>query len=206
MGELYKLDFDNGKSYIGITTKTAVKRFKGHRVAVGYARASCTALYRAWQKYGEPTLTVLSVLENSDLKEAEVRAISAYGTLSPDGYNLTTGGDLNTVLAKETRLRMSAAAKGRPVSEAAKAKLAVANKGNKYLLGHVHSVEARAKMSISGLGKVKSAETRAKMSQAQTGNKKWLGRKHSAETRSKMSAAKKGNKHALKDKNEVFGD
>jgi len=206
MGELYKLDFENGKSYIGITTKTAEQRFKGHRGAIYSKRSRCTALYDAWRKYGDPKLTILAVLENIDLKATEVRAIKVYGTLSPVGYNLTTGGDLNTTFTEETRARMSASAKGRAFSEAAKAKLALVNIGNKYLLGHVHSAESRAKMSASGLGKVRSDETRAKMSQAQMGNTKWLGRIHTAGTKAKMSAAKMGNKSGQKHAKEVHGD
>lgn len=110
MGELYKLDFPNGKSYIGITKKTAAKRFKGHSQA---ARLGCRSpLYNAWRKHGEPTLMILAVLEDDDLHAAEIRAIKAFGTLLPGGYNATRGGDLNPMELEENRMKVSASKKG----------------------------------------------------------------------------------------------
>lgn len=94
MGELYKLDFPNGKSYIGITTGTAKKRFAGHRRGAR-SQKKCSLLARAWAKYGEPTLTTLAVLEDDDLAQAEIRAIKAYGTLHPGGCNILEGGQIS---------------------------------------------------------------------------------------------------------------
>lgn len=94
MGELYKLDFPNGKSYVGITTGTAKQRFAGHRRG-SRSQKKCALLARAWAKYGEPTLTTLAVLEEDDLPASEIRAIKAYGTLHPGGYNMLEGGQVS---------------------------------------------------------------------------------------------------------------
>ena len=93
MGHLYKLDFPNGKSYIGLAAHGALVRFRGHRKD---ARSSESLMYRAWRKYGEPTVKILAVIENSLLHETERKAIAIYGTKTPGGYNLTDGGEGKT--------------------------------------------------------------------------------------------------------------
>lgn len=87
MGTLYKLDFEDGKSYVGITTKTIAHRFNAHACNARTGRRA--RLYAAWRKHGEPRLTVLAVLEDRELASTEIRAIAAYGTLAPNGYNMT---------------------------------------------------------------------------------------------------------------------
>ena len=91
--ELYKLDFPNGKSYIGITSSTAKRRFRSH----------CQPAHRknpvqfAIHKYGKQNvkLTVLSSFDNWELLcLAEQEAIEKYKTtVDGNGYNVTLGGD-----------------------------------------------------------------------------------------------------------------
>lgn len=145
MGELYKLDFANGKSYIGITTKTAKHRFDCHRRDA--ESGSSYAVHQAWRKYGEPKLVVLAVVEDKDLAETEIRAIKAFGTLNPAGYNMTPGGEESPMLVSEikaklvgikrsdeTKAKLSAAKKG-SMSEAHRQKLKDVHSGNSYRLG-----------------------------------------------------------------------
>lgn len=80
----------------------------------------------------------------------------------------------------ETRAKMSAAQKGRIVSQKTRAKLSASKKGR------VFSQEAKDKMSASRKGKVASPEAREKMSKAKR------GRKFSEEHRAKISAAHRG--------------
>lgn len=84
--------------------------------------------------------------------------------MAPRGYKLS----------EETKAKMSAARKGKPISEAHKQALRVPK-----------SEETKAKMSAAHTGKTLSDETKARMSEAQ---------KHraapSAETRAKISAAR----------------
>ena len=109
MGHLYKLDFANGKSYIGITTKDAARRFGNHRANA--RKGVSTPLYKAWRKHGEPTLTTLAVLEEDDLPSSEVRAIKAYGTLLPAGYNTLEGGQVSPMGLHSARQKVSSAQK-----------------------------------------------------------------------------------------------
>lgn len=145
MGELYKLDFTNGKSYIGITTGSALGRLKSHRKAANGSRDA--ALYHAWRKHGEPQLVVLAVVEDKDLAETEVRAIKAFGTLAPNGYNMVDGGQPFPMKDPAIAKKSGDSRKGRKFSDEHRAKIAAAMTGNQHSKGLKRSDEFRAKMS-----------------------------------------------------------
>ena len=200
MGQLYALDFPNGKRYIGITTKTAAERLKGHeRDAPREKPGGGPVLYRAWRKHGAPALTVLAIVDDADLLETEKRAIAVFGTLSPGGYNLTEGGDANPSKHPEVRAKMSAAATGRKQSPEMIAKRAAKNRGRKRPAeatartaaarrGMKHSDAARAKMSAAHKGSTPSAEHRGKIAAA------LRGRNKSPDHVAKVAAANRGKK------------
>ena len=95
MGTLYKLTSPSGKSYIGISSKTTEQRWAKHKEhALG--KRDNGALYAALRKYGCDNFKVetLVICDKWDyLCDLEVKAIVAYGTKSPNGYNLTDGGE-----------------------------------------------------------------------------------------------------------------
>lgn len=93
MGFLYRLDFASGKSYIGITKKPVLRRFNAHKPKHDQVQHSLVG--RAWNKYGEPKLRVLAIVENRMLFRTERAAIKVYKTLCPKGYNLSVGGSGN---------------------------------------------------------------------------------------------------------------
>lgn len=93
MGCLYQLTSPSGKSYIGITLKTAQERFEDHKV--NYRRRR-TALHRAFRKYGPENFQLKTLVIANDWKylcDLECEAIVAFGTKGPSGYNMTGGGD-----------------------------------------------------------------------------------------------------------------
>lgn len=145
MGTLYKLDFANGKSYIGITTGSAEVRFKCHKQAANGTRDA--ALYRAWRKHGEPVLTVLAVVEDRELADTEIRAIKAFNTLVPNGYNTLEGGQPFPMKDPAIAKKSGDARKGMKFSDEHKAKIAAAMIGNQRTKGQKRSEEFRAKMS-----------------------------------------------------------
>jgi predicted GIY-YIG superfamily endonuclease len=161
MGELYRLDFANGKSYIGITTRSARERFNGHRSRCRSNKGGDAALYHAWRKHGEPKLVVLAVVEDRDLPETEVRAIKAFSTLVPNGYNVTEGGDTSPMVLPEIAAKVSATKSGVSLSEGHKASLSAAQRG-----------KPRPGLSVALTGKKASDETRAKMSASAKAHKK----------------------------------
>ena len=174
MGQLYRLDFASGKSYIGITEQTARSRFNGH--AESARKGSPCAVHRAWRKHGAPKLVVLAVLHSHQLKPTEQRAVRVFGTYGPNGYNMTPGGEVSPTTVPEIAARVGV-------------------KGNKNALGYKHTPETKALISKARLGKKLpplSESARKKISAALLGNKHLLGKKFSLETREKMSRASKG--------------
>ena len=109
--EMYKLDFPNGKSYIGITSFTLRDRLKKHATQAEKA-GSTYVVHRAFRKYGVGNVKAKTLLIADDwdyLCEAEKAAIRVYGTRSPGGYNLTDGGDgvLGRDVTQEERDKIS---------------------------------------------------------------------------------------------------
>lgn len=167
MGELYRLDFANGKSYIGISEVSSAARFHGHRCRA--KKGGKTPLYTAWRKHGEPKLAVLAILENRELASTEIRAIAAFKTLVPHGYNVSVGGDISPMTNPEVAARAGAARVGRPFTDAHRAALSAATKGvprpslAASLRGKKHTEETKAKMSASAKANKKSDEHIAKL-------------------------------------------
>ena len=93
----------NNKPYIGQTTRTLEKR-KHEEVKQPKQRL----LYNAIKKYGIDSF-IWEEIDQSDtleeLNELEVFYIQFYDSLTPNGYNLTTGGD-NRLHSEETKIKM----------------------------------------------------------------------------------------------------
>lgn len=89
---LYKLVFASGKAYIGQTVRSMNTRIAQHRQAT--KNGSLLPVHCAWRKYGEPEVLVIAEFDTHDeLHAAEKSAIIAVGTLVPNGYNVSYGGD-----------------------------------------------------------------------------------------------------------------
>ena len=192
--ELYKISFpmhSPGKSYIGISSKSASARFKEH-----CASKKSYPIVQAIRKYGANN-AVLEVLGRFDcfdaLYAAEQAAIASHGSKAPNGYNLTDGGkgtfglpasderkrkigDANRgrTLSIERRKRISEHNKTRDWS-AQVAAMAEANRGVKRSkefveklrqrnIGRIITDEARQKMSASASKRRASEETKRRMS------------------------------------------
>lgn len=197
MGALYQIAFPNGKRYIGITSKTAEHRFVRH--VYDSHRNDGVAVRRAIRKYGHVNCRVSTLVVANDweyLKYIERKAITAFGTMLPNGYNTTAGGDgmLGHVPTAEHRAAIALAIKGMEKSDAAKRKQSIA------MTGRVHSDEVKAKIGAANRGRVLSAQSRQKISAKKIGvprseetkvkcSVSLMGRKLSDETRAKMTAA-----------------
>ena len=180
-GCLYMLTFPSGKSYIGITLKTLDRRLSLHRSHARKGRAG--AIYSAIRKYGDHSFTARKLVITDDreyLCELERRAIKAFGTRPPYGYNLTDGGDGATGLIWTENHRIAAARRrGIPT-------------GRSGMLGKKHTEETKAKIAAAGLGRVFSDERRKRIGVTKVGNTYRLGKSCSAETREKIAAAQRG--------------
>lgn len=95
---LYLLTFPNGKCYVGIAKRPNV-RFRQHANAA--ENGSMFALSNAWRKYGAPAMRIIGKADHYDTAYAmEIALIEQLGTLAPNGYNMTKGGD-GFILAPE---------------------------------------------------------------------------------------------------------
>lgn len=146
MGIVYKLTFENGKAYVGITTETLSRRVQRH---IYYARSNRLYLLScAIRKYGEKAFSA-EVIGSADswdeLVNLEIIAIKKHGCLCPNGYNMTKGGDGSKGVSptEEKRKKISESLTGRKLTD-----------------------EHRKAISFAQIGKTIPLETRKRMSDA----------------------------------------
>lgn len=82
-GAIYMYTFDNNKAYIGQTINLR-DRYNVHKTG-------CLAVDNAIRKH-DYIFQVLEVLPINELDAEEERLIKVFNTLSPNGYNIATGG------------------------------------------------------------------------------------------------------------------
>jgi group I intron endonuclease len=172
-----------GAVYIGKTIRDLQHRKHRHFSSVN--AGSRTYFHNAIRKYGKDSFewTVLTSTDSEKkLSVLERFYISAYSKMY-NLYNLTAGGEgaSGRIYSDETRLKMSAAQKGKkrkPFTEEHRARLAEA--------GRKMSADRREKLAAVNKSRVYTDELREKLS------KNMLGKKHSLETKAKMSFNKKG--------------
>ena len=89
----------NGKRYVGQTSKSRDVRWHQHQVT-----KSCSALRNAVDKYGAQSFIrgiLFSDLTKEQATEFEIEYIERHKTKSPNGYNLTSGGEGTKDLPKK---------------------------------------------------------------------------------------------------------
>jgi group I intron endonuclease len=179
----------NAKVYVGCTTRTIRKRWNGHKSNARLSTGT-SLLHRAIRKHGVDkfSIDIVEVCQSVDeMYMREAHWVKALGTRSPNGYNLTDGGE------------GSNGHTGRPMSEEHKAKLRAINTGRprpahvveairRASLGREVSTETRAKLSASHIGKTRTTGSIAKQVSTNTGSKR------SPETIAKMREAQKTRK------------
>lgn len=185
----------NGKKYIGQSINDPLwvhgrvpKHFSGKT-------KGCSAIHAAIKKYGKDVFDV----EVIHYPGASIEALNAieewqivkHGTLSPNGYNLKSGGG-NGRYSLESRQKMSDSHKGKVA----------------WNKGVSPSVKSRQKMSESHKGKKLPDEVCRKMSESRKGKKLSpdhcrrisegkMGKKASPETRKILSESHKGLKQSI---------
>lgn len=111
MGTLYQLTSPIGKCYIGISSKTTEARWSKH-IEHALGKRDAGALYSAIRKYGIDSFSVRTLVVSDDwgyLCDLEKRAIAAFNCKSPNGYNITDGGEgtVGRVVSDEERKNIS---------------------------------------------------------------------------------------------------
>lgn len=121
----------------------------------------------AIRKYGTFEIKTLVVADIEYLKELEIKAIAAFGTLSPNGYNIGLGGDtspmLNPAIGARSKGNKYAVRTGKPPlirSEEYKRKQSASKMGNKYGIGNKNTVgktNAAGKRTPEQCARIKAA-------------------------------------------------
>ena len=182
---------DNGKRYVGKTTKTLKERMNRHLSGNLYVDRAIRHHGIENFRYG----VIKTCASKAELDECERHFIAVLKSKAPYGYNLTDGGDggVGVERTSETCAKISAALKGKPKSPEHRAKISATlatHTGEKNsFFGRHHTEESKAKMRAAQTGKKHTAETRAKMSATRKGKPK------SPETRAKLSMALRGEKN-----------
>lgn len=196
----------SGKAYVG-SALCLRQRWRTHRILLRRGAHHSIKLQRAWNKYGEAAFSFVVLEPVADESVLITREQAWFdGAYVPEmGYNIApvAGNCAGMKHSPETRAKMSAAQKGRKLTEdeiksrrslrhteETKARIAAAHRGK------VVSPETRAKMSVIAKERVYSDETKRKMSQSK------MGHAVSPETRLKMSMAAKA--YAVRRKEEAM--
>jgi len=117
-GLVYKITcLVSGKSYIGVTIRKLKRRWQAHLLSVGNGKGH--AIHAAIAKYGKNQFVIEEVacaIDRNSLMIAEREIISQENTISPNGYNLTAGGEGMFAPSAETRLKKRNALLGKKQS------------------------------------------------------------------------------------------
>ena len=119
MAAIYKItNLVNNKNYIGQTINSIDKRFKKHLSQVN-CKNICSALYSAINKYGKDNFMVESIIVGNytkdELNDLEMFYIKKYNSLSPNGYNLQSGGN-SFMVVESVKKQISSKLKGRDIT------------------------------------------------------------------------------------------
>jgi len=179
---IYKITNNiDGMCYVGCS-KDIYKRWKGHLKKSSRNYRISNAL----QKYGKDNFTFEILLECPTMcfDYWEQHYIAKFNCISPNGYNLTSGGEYRKEYSEETRKKISLAHKGRKQSPEQIAKRVAKNTGkvrssevndkhrdimrgeNNPMFGRRLTDEQKQYLSSVSKGKPKSEETRARMKAA----------------------------------------
>lgn len=160
----------NDKKYIGITKQSPKRRWQN-----GYGYKTNTYFWRSIKKYGWDGFEhkiLYRNLSEEEAKETEIQLIIEYNCKSPNGYNITRGGDnvSDKLHSEETRRKISKALKGRHLSDECKKKISKAVSGkNNYFYGKTFTPEHIEKLKIARSKRITSEETKEKMSKSRKG-------------------------------------
>jgi hypothetical protein len=102
MGFIYCITFPSGKKYIGQTRQKIEKRLMQHSVC-----KNDTLISRAFNKYKEYTYEILIESINEELDEYEKIFIEKYKTITPNGYNMRSGGQNGYYFSEEIKYKCS---------------------------------------------------------------------------------------------------
>lgn len=97
MFKVYKItNIINNKIYIGFTSYSIENRFKRHIYNAKKFNNHTSVLYKAFRKYGIVNFKIEEIAKTSNKRKIlklEIKYIKKYNSKTPNGYNLTNGGE-----------------------------------------------------------------------------------------------------------------
>ena len=174
-----------GKCYVGITRKRMCDRWAAH-VWDARHKTRNSFLHKSMRKHGLAAFTRVVLhhgLTEAEAKKTEILEIAARGTLCPNGYNLTPGGELPAItppsrywLGKKRSpesVEKMRRAKRPPISEVARRKIGDAHRGKSLSAEH----RTKLKAAKSGernpqFGKPRTEDVRRRIQKTMTGLKR----------------------------------
>lgn len=143
------------KYYIGQTYSLKDRMFR-------HLRAD-SLVGRALRKHDDWQISVLHIAQSRDIASTlEIEEIRNFNSVSPNGYNLTHGGE-GGVQSEETRNKMSVAHTGKHLPKDTINKISASKEGKH------HSKDTINKISVAHIGKHHSKDTINKISAAKIG-------------------------------------
>lgn len=186
-GFIYRINFPNGKSYIGQTVQIPSKRLRAHINCSKNNKSKHyhSKLSRALRKYDE--LYNLDVLYDNVplglLDNMESWMIASHNSVD-FGYNTESGGSARKTFchSEETKEKIRQHKLGRKLSKEHKQKISNAINANHPFLGRKHSEETKLLISLNhGMkGKHHTDDSRKKMSESRLGKKRGSYKKNSS--------------------------
>lgn len=178
--------------YVGFTSKTLEKRLNGHIYAARFM-LSDTSHRMNWIRSilnsdKIPVIKLVEIVSEGIWQERERFWISHFRSIGCDLTNSCDGGIGTINPSKETREKMSAANRGRILSDKTREKISAAGRGR------VHSHETKEKMTAAWRRNKRAQEHLQRLSSAN------IGRKRSRQTREKIGNASRGRKHTMETK------
>ena len=179
-GEVYVITCAlNGKQYVGQTTRGTMARWAQHKACVVKPKYP---LHRSLMAYGVDNFS-LAVVDTATTQEEldakEIHWIATLMTLSPNGYNLTTGGE-GGKRTQETKDKLAVLGAMRKHTLDSKKKIGESSKGRN--VGSKRSDETKALMRESWNRTPEGAERIRQVH---------LGKTHTPEAKALMSAKAK---------------
>lgn len=147
MGLIYRIYFQNGKSYIGQTIQPINKRMQQHKT-----KKDCVALYNAIQKYPNFEYEILLETNNCMLDYYEILFINLFNSIIPNGYNIRSGGS-SGLFTEITKEKMRKSHIGKIQEDSTKIKISNALSGVSKKLEHKEKVSNTKKQNSNAINR-----------------------------------------------------
>jgi group I intron endonuclease len=189
------------------------RRLRSYKTSGGSGNGK-SVIKRAIQKYGWEAFAweiLLYAKDQEYLNLIETRAIAAYASQVPAGFNVEAGG-MNAPMSDETKAKLSAAKTGVHLSESTKDKLRITSAKMWSDKTPEQRAHTSAMLSAALKGRTHKEDRKEKLSEVRKAmfasgelapTPGFKGRKHSAETKEKMRLARTGRRHTMEDKEKM---